>query len=249
MSYCVALRLNSGLVFMADTRTNAGVDNVSRYPKIHKWSVQGELQIYLLTAGNLATSQAVISHLQERGKASDDRKSDIFQVTSLFQAARLVGETLREVIAEMKDGGQEAANKFDATLILGGQINGGNMSLYLIYPEGNFIEVSDDQPFFQIGETKYGKPILVRAFDERLSFSEAIKLLVVSFDSTIKANVSVGMPLDLCVYEKDSLASGHSQRLDEDNAYFQKISGLWGAKLKDAFRNLPDFQLSKTPRD
>ena len=119
MSYCVALRLNSGLVFMADTRTNAGVDNVSRNPKIHKWSVQGELQIYLLPAGNLATSQAVISHLQERGKASDDRKSDIFQVTSLFQAARLVGETLREVIAEMKDGGQEAANKFDATLILG----------------------------------------------------------------------------------------------------------------------------------
>ena len=249
MSYCVALRLNSGLVFMADTRTNAGVDNVSRYPKIHKWSVQGELQIYLLTAGNLATSQAVVSHLKERGKASDDRKSDIFQVTSLFQAARLVGETLRGVISEMKDGGQEAANKFDATLILGGQINGGNMSLYLIYPEGNFIEVSDDQPFFQIGETKYGKPILVRAFDERLSFSEAVKLLVVSFDSTIKANVSVGMPLDLCVYEKDSLASGHSQRLDEDNAYFQEISGLWGAKLKDAFRNLPDFQLSKTHRD
>ena len=249
MSYCVALRLNSGLVFMADTRTNAGVDNVSRYPKIHRWSVHGELQIYLLTAGNLATSQAVISHLQERGKASGDSKSDIFKVTSLFQAARLVGETLREVIAEMKDGGQEAANKFDATLILGGQINGGNMSLYLIYPEGNFIEVSDDQPFFQIGETKYGKPILVRAFDERLSFSEAVKLLVVSFDSTIKANVSVGMPLDLCVYEKDSLASGHSQRLEEDNAYFQEISGLWGAKLKDAFSNLPDFQLSRTHRD
>ena len=150
---------------------------------------------------------------------------------------------MREVIAEMKDGGQEAANKFDATLILGGQINGGDMSLYLIYPEGNFIEVSDDQPFFQIGETKYGKPILVRAFDERLSFSEAVKLLV-SFDSTIKANVSVGMPLDLCVYEKDSLG-GHSQRLDEDNAYFQEISGLWGAKLKDAFKNLPDFQCTE----
>ena len=249
MSYCVALRLSSGLVFMADTRTNAGVDNVSRYPKIHTWSVQGELQIYLLSAGNLATSQAVISHLQERDKAPDDRKLGLMQVTSMFQAARLLGETLREVIGEMRDGGQEASKQFDATLILGGQVKGGKMSLYLIYPEGNFIEVSDDQPFFQIGETKYGKPILVRAFDERLSFSEAVKLLVVSFDSTIKANVSVGMPLDLCVYEKDSLASGHSQRLEEDNAYFQEISGLWGAKLKDAFSNLPDFQLSRTHRD
>lgn len=244
MSYCVALRLNSGLVFMADTRTNAGVDNVSRYPKIHSWSVPGGLQIYLLTAGNLATSQAVISHLNERGKASDDRKPDILQVTSMFQAARLVGETLREVIAEMTDSGQEAANKFDATLILGGQVKGGDMRLYLIYPEGNFIEVSDDQPFFQIGETKYGKPILVRAFDDALSFEEAVKLLVVSFDSTIKANLSVGMPLDLCIYEKDSLTPGHSQRLAEDNAYFQELSGLWGAKLKDAFGDLPDFHFS-----
>ena len=130
MSYCVALRLSSGLVFMADTRTNAGVDNVSRYPKIHTWSVQGELQIYLLSAGNLATSQAVISHLQERDKAPDDRKLGLMQVTSMFQAARLLGETLREVIGEMRDGGQEASKQFDATLILGGQVKGGKMSLY-----------------------------------------------------------------------------------------------------------------------
>ena len=249
MSYCVALRLNSGLVFMADTRTNAGVDNVSRYTKIHTWSVQGELQIYLLSAGNLATSQAVISHLQEGDKAPDGPKLGLMQVTSMFQAARLLGETLREVIGEMRDGGQEASKQFDATLILGGQVKGGKMSLYLIYPEGNFIEVSDDQPFFQIGETKYGKPILVRAFDERLSFNEAVKLLVVSFDSTIKANVSVGMPLDLCIYERDSLTPGHSQRLAEDNEYFQELSRLWGAKLKDAFGDLPDFQLSRPHRD
>jgi len=243
MSYCVALRLDSGLVFMADTLTNAGVDNISHYSKIHHWSRPGELQLFLLTAGNLATSQAVVSHLNEASKLSGKNES-ILGVTSMFQAAKLVGQQLREVIVDMSKGGQEASNKFDATLILGGQIKGENMSLYLIYPEGNFIEVSEYEPFLQIGETKYGKPIIVRAFDPVMTFEEAVKLLIVSFDSTIKANLSVAMPLHLRIYEKDSLESGRDLTLEENNAYFQTVSETWGSKLKEVFGKLPDFSFS-----
>jgi putative proteasome-type protease len=215
---------------MADTLTNAGVDNISHYQKIHNWAKPNERQIFLLTAGNLATSQSVVSLLSE--EVDDDANENIMDIPSMFQAAKLEGE------------GQEASSKFDVTMILGGQIAGGDMRLFLIYPEGNFIEVSQEQPFFQIGETKYGKPILVRAYDKAMSYEEAIKLLMVSFDSTIKANLSVGLPLDICIYEKDSFAVSYSERINEDNQYFRKLSNLWGARLKDAVLDLPNFSLT-----
>ena len=224
MSYCVALQLQNGLVFMADTLTNAGVDNISHYQKIHNWAKPNERQIFLLTAGNLATSQSVVSLLSE--EVDDDTNENIMDIPSMFQAAKLVARTLRQTISEMEGEGQEASSKFDVTMILGGQIAGGDMRLFLIYPEGNFIEVSQEQPFFQIGETKYGKPILVRAYDKAMSYEEAIKLLMVSFDSTIKANLSVGLPLDICIYEKDSFEVSYSERINEDNQYFRKLSNF-----------------------
>lgn len=161
----------------------------------------------------------------------------------MFQVARIVAGTLKDVIAEHATTGQSADSAFHATLILGGQIAGSPSRLFLIYPEGNFIEAGDDTPFFQIGETKYGRPILVRAHDPELSFEAAVKLLLVSFDSTIKANLSVGPPLDLQLYDEDSLRLGLSRRIDGDDAYFNEISDTWGDALKLALDRLPDITL------
>ena len=160
----------------------------------------------------------------------------------MFQVARTVGETLREVIAQSGSEGQEMASKFKATVILGGQIKGGKPTVFLIYPEGNFIEVTDDNPFFQIGETKYGKPILVRAYDPEMSFADAIKLLLVSFDSTIKANLSVGLPLDLQTYEADSFKMSDKPRIEADDAYYQTVSNNWGEALRNALTQLPSYK-------
>ncbi|MEO1733834.1 MAG: peptidase, partial [Pseudomonadota bacterium] len=162
MTYCVGMRLDRGLVFMSDTRTNAGVDNIATARKMHTWEVPGERVITLMTAGNLATTQAVVGLIDERTKATEDRNPTILDAPSMFQIAKDVGETLRGVIRNNVQGGLEAsASTFGATMIVGGQIKGGPPRLFLIYPEGNFIEASSDNPFFQIGETKYGKPILV----------------------------------------------------------------------------------------
>ncbi len=243
MTYCVGMRLNRGLVFMSDTRTNAGVDNVSTFRKMHSWEIPGDRAIVLMTAGNLATTQAVVSHLEERMKAPEDRAPSILEVPSMFQAARLVANTLKDVIGGHDAVGQSADSAFHATLILGGQIAGGPPRLFLIYPEGNFIEAGDDTPFFQIGETKYGRPILVRAYDPAMGFEAAMKLLLVSFDSTIKANLSVGLPLDAQIYETDALALGQQTRVLANDPYYQEISDGWGDALKTALDHLPDFEL------
>ena len=243
MSYCVGLRLNRGLVFMSDTRTNAGVDNISVFRKMFTWSKSGDRVITLMTAGNLATTQAVVSLLDERAKPPVERSPSILKAPSMFQVARLVGETLREVIKSNGDGGQEASNAFDATLIVGGQIKTSEPRLFMIYPAGNFIEASFETPFFQIGETKYGRPILVRAYEPEMSFEEAIKLLLVSFDSTIKANLSVGLPIDLQIYARDSFDIGEERRIEQDDAYYQLITTGWGEALKQAFYSLPDYKL------
>ncbi len=243
MTYCVALKLDRGLVFMSDTRTNAGVDNISQFRKMHVWSEPGERFVTLLTAGNLATTQAVVSLLDERSKAVSERSPSLLAEPSMFQVARLVGEVLREVIKSHATAGQKADATFNATLILGGQVVPGEPRLFLIYPEGNFIEASADTPFFQIGETKYGRPILVRAFDPAMSFADAIKLLLVSFDSTIKANLSVGPPLDWLVYEAGSYRPGPRGRITGDDPYFQTISRSWGEALRRAFDSLPPFEL------
>ncbi len=243
MTYCVGMMLRRGLVFMSDTRTNAGMDNISTFKKMTVWEAPGERVITLLSSGNLATTQAVVSLLDERTKAHDDRLPTLLGVPSMFQAARLVADTLREVIAIHRQAGQEADSAFGATLILGGQIAGGEPRLFLIYPEGNFIEASADTPFFQIGETKYGRPILVRAYDPDMSFAAAIKLLLVSFDSTLKANLSVGAPFDYHFYEADSLCSGPQGRIEAEDAYYRDIADRWGTALKEALDGLPDFQL------
>ena len=242
MSYCVALKLSRGLVFMSDRLTNAGLDNISHYPKTFTWGVPGERQIFLASAGNLATSQAVVSTLSERNKVQGERTPSILQVPTIFQVAQTVSQTLAEVIDTTAKGQEASDNSFSATFILGGQINGGNMRLYLIYPEGNFIEVAEERPLFQIGETKYGRPILVRAFDPEMSFEDAVKLLMVSFDSTIKANLSVGPPLDLYVYEKDSFQPPRTMTVNADDPYFSMVSNKWGESLKDSLAALPDFE-------
>ncbi len=242
MTYAVGMRLNRGLVFMSDTRTNAGVDNISTFNKMFNWTVEGERSITLLTAGNLATTQATVSLLEERTKVPADRSPSILEAPTMFQVAQLVANTVQDVIEQHARAGQQADSAFHATMILGGQIKGGPSRLFLIYPEGNFIEASDDTPFFQIGETKYGRPILVRAYDPDMSFSETVKLLLVSFDSTIKANLSVGAPLDLFEYDEDSFDVGKRTRFEADDVFFRTISDGWGDALKSALSKLPAYK-------
>lgn len=243
MTYCVGMMLDRGLVFMSDTRTNAGLDNISTFPKMHFWDDPGKRHITLMTAGNLATTQAVVSLLDGRSKAHDDRNPSLLEVPSMFQAARLVGDTLKEVIAQHADTGQKADAAFNASIILGGQVAGGEPRLFLIYPEGNFIEADPDTPFFQIGEIKYGRPILVRAYSRDLEFADAIKLLLVSFDSTVKANLTVGPPFDFHLYDAGSCSTGKTGRIETDDPYYQSISKGWGDALKEALDSLPEFSL------
>lgn len=242
MTYCVGLRLNKGLVFMSDTRTNAGIDNISVFRKMFTWSKPKDRVITLLTAGNLATTQAIVSLLDERAKAPAERSPSILEAPSMFQVAQLVGETMLEVIQSNATAGQTADSSFNATIIVGGQIKTGEPRLFMIYPEGNFVEASEDTPFFQIGEAKYGQPILVRAYDPDMSFEDAVKLLMVSFDSTIKANLSVGLPLDLQVYQNDSFQVKHELRIEADDAYYQSVKTGWGEALRQAFHSLPNFK-------
>ncbi|MGX9354077.1 peptidase [Roseobacteraceae bacterium S113] len=244
MTYCVGMMLRRGIVFMSDTRTNAGLDNISSFKKMAHWQAPGERMLTLLSSGNLATTQSLISLLDERTKMPEERNPSLMEVPSMFQAARLVGETLRDVIAQQRGEGQTATDTgFNATVILGGQIAGSPPRLFLIYPEGNFIEAGEDTPFFQIGEIKYGRPILVRAYDGDARFSDALKLLCVSFDSTLKANLSVGLPLDYQCYETDSLSLGATGRIDAEHEGFGAISEGWGDALKSALDGLPEIEI------
>ena len=247
MTYCVGMKLDHGLIFMSDTRTNAGIDNISTFTKMHQWAEPGERVITILSAGNLATTQAVVSVLDERTKVPADRDPSILEAPTMFRVAELVGEVLASTIARHAGEGPNAEATFDATLIVGGQIVGMPPRLFLVYPEGNFIEASSDTPFLQIGETKYGKPILVRAFDPSMSFSEAVKLLLVSFDSTIKANLSVDAPLDVVWYDNDSFEPMAPKRIDADNPDWSAVSTGWGDALRLAFGSLPDPALDTLP--
>ncbi|WP_187971428.1 proteasome-type protease [Aquibium microcysteis] len=243
MTYCVGIKFDRGLAFMSDTRTNAGIDSISTFRKMFTWSKPGERVIVLLAAGNLATTQAVVSLLDERSKAPSERTPSLLETPSMFQTARVVGNLVKEVIASSAPAGQ-SQDAFSASFILGGQIKGSEPRLFMIYPEGNFIEAGSDTPFFQIGEAKYGKPILIRAYDRAMSFEAAAKLLMVSFDSTLKSNLSVGMPLDMLFYESDSFEIGFQKRITKDDPYFRTISDGWSDALRTAFGSLPDFSLS-----
>lgn len=243
MTYCIGMRLDHGLVFMSDTRTSAGVDNFAVSKKMFTWQVPNERAITIMTAGNLATTQSLISLLEERSVSTQERDPSILREPTMFQVARLVGATLREVIEGSSASGQTSDDQFGASIIVGGQIKGGKPTIFMIYPAGNFIEITEDTPFFQIGETKYGKPILVRAYDSQMNFADAIKLLLVSFDSTVKSNLSVGLPFDLQVYETDSFDTGRTKRINDDDEVYQTIATGWGNALRDAFQLLPSYKL------
>jgi len=242
MTYCVGMILEKGLVLMSDTRTNSGVDNISTFRKLYHWEVPGERIIALMTAGNLATTQGVVSQLEERNKTPDERQNSLLEAPTIFQVAVEVGRLLRETIhTTREDNGQEGEAKFTASMILAGQIKGMQPRLFMIYPEGNFIEASWDTPFFQVGETKYGRPILLRGYDRSMSFEDAVRLLMVSFDSTLKANLSVGMPLDLLVIERDRFEPLHERRFVSSDPYFQAVSSSWGDALKRTLEAMPGY--------
>jgi len=241
MTYCVGLLLDKGLVLMSDTRTNSGVDNISVFRKMFHWCVPGERIIALMTAGNLATTQAVISRMEERTKTPLDRQNSLLELPTMFQVASEAGKLLRETVRNTQAENKSGSSRFTASMILAGQIKGMEPRLFLIYPEGNFIEASFDTPFFQVGETKYGRPILIRGYERTMSFEDAVKLLMVSFDSTLKANLSVGLPLDLLVAERDNFKPLHERRIEQTDPYFDAISSSWSEALRSAFHSLPDY--------
>jgi len=243
MTYCVGMVLDRGLVMMSDTRTNSGVDNISVFRKMFSWHVPGERIITMMTAGNLATTQAVVSQLEERTKAPGERRPSLLEAPTMFQVATIVGNLLRDVIERRQDDGGPAGEgpRFTASIIIAGQIRGMEPRLFMVYPEGNFIEASFDTPFFQIGETKYGRPILLRGYEPSMTFEDAVKLLMVSFDSTLAANLSVGLPFDLMVIERDRFEPLHQRRITKDDPYFMRISSSWSEALRQAFHSLPDY--------
>jgi putative proteasome-type protease len=243
MTYGVAMRLDRGLVFAADTRTNAGIDNIAQYRKLQFWKKEGDRVIVLLAAGNLAITQSVVSVLNERLEPGVADQESLFTVPNLFRAARHVGDAVREVRATVSLDQEVAKAGFSASFILGGQIGDEVPRLFQIYAEGNFIEATDDTPFFQIGEHKYGKPILDRVADTRMRLGEAAKLILLSFDSTLRSNLSVGMPIDILIYERDSLDVRRVKRIEEDDAYFKTLSKGWSKALRDAFAKIDEFKV------
>lgn len=243
MTYCVGLKLDRGLVFAADTRTNAGLDNVATFKKLHIWDKSEDRVIALMSAGNLATTQAVISLLSEKITRSLDGDTNLMTVDTMFQAARLVGNAVKEVARIDSEGNGANAENFSVTFILGGQIKGEEPRLFQIYSAGNFIEVSDDTPYLQIGEHKYGKPILDRVTQRDMRLGEAAKMVMLSFDSTLRSNLSVGMPIDLLLYNTDTFSADRQVRIEQDDPYFQKLSKAWSDGLRDAFSTIEELEL------
>ena len=244
MTYAVGLLLDEGLVLAADTRTNAGFDNVATFKKLHTWSKQGERVFVLLTAGNLAITQGVVSLLTE-GTLSQRKSApaNLFTVKTMFQAARLVGQAVREVKKIDGEALESNSESFSAGFILAGQIAPERPRLFQIYSAGNFIEATADTPYFQIGEHKYGKPILDRVTDSNMPLGKAAKLILLSFDSTLRSNLSVGLPIDLLVYNANSLKLERTRRIERDNEYFQKLSREWSRSLRKAFTEIEDFDI------
>jgi putative proteasome-type protease len=245
MTYAVAVRLERGIVFAADTRTNAGVDNISQFRKLHFWRRSGDRVLVLLTAGNLAVTQSVISILNEQINAEREEgaaQPTLMSVTSMYRAARVVGDAVREV--RDLDGPALEASKagFSASFILGGQIGDESPRLFQIYAEGNCIEATGDTPFFQIGEHKYGKPILDRVTQAEMRLGEAAKLILLSYDSTLRSNLSVGMPIDLLIYERDTLDVRRVHRIEENDAYFQRLSKAWSEALRVSVAKMEEFK-------
>ena len=240
MTYCVGLLLDEGLVMLGDTRTNAGFDNISCFSKLQKFHVPGERLICTLTAGNLAISQAVLNMIQDGlPDPETGQEETILTAPTMFRAAALVGEAVRRVHRTHGEAMKEQGVAFDVSVMLGGQIAGRTLRLFHVYAAGNFIEATDDTPYLQIGEHKYGKPMLDRAVTRNTSLIEGVKLALISMDSTLRSNLSVGMPLDLLVYRKDSIDGIVEQRIDEGHEYFNMLRERWAQGLSEAHRGIP----------
>ncbi|MCQ4144423.1 proteasome-type protease [Vogesella sp. AC12] len=238
MTYCVGMVLDEGLIFASDSRTNAGVDHVATFRKMNVIALPGERQIVLLNAGNLATTQSVVSLLKSR--LSHDA-ANLYTVTSLYQAAELVGSTVREVIARDGDGQTQSQGvDYGCSFLVGGQIRGEPPRLFQVYPQGNFIEATADTPYLQIGEAKYGKPIIDRVIRHDTPLAQAIKCTLISFDSTIRSNLSVGLPIDLLWQQRDDFDFAPRHRVTEDDPYFLALRQGWGEGLRSVFGQLPD---------
>lgn len=239
MTYCVGMLLDAGLVFLSDSRTNAGVDHINTFRKMTVFERPGERILVLMSAGNLAITQTLVNILKER-LASDAAGRNLNTVANMFEAARLVGDCLREVFERDAAALKEFSIEFNAAFILGGQIAGEAPRLFNIYAAGNFIEATLETPYFQIGEAKYGKPIIDRVVTSRTTLDQAAKCALISMDSTIRSNLSVGLPLDLLVVGRDELTVRSHVTIDSTNEYFQMISTRWGESLRQAFSELPD---------
>ena len=237
MTYCIGVRLNEGLVFLSDSRTNAGVDQVGTFRKMSVFENPGDRMLVLMTAGNLSISQAIRQLVSEHVDA--DGRS-IWNVASMYDAARIVGDAVRTVHQREAKALAECGIDFNDSFILGGQIGAERCRLFQVYSAGNFIESHDENTYFQIGEAKYGKPIIDRVINPATRLDEAAKCALISMDSTLRSNVSVGLPLDLLVYETGSLAVTRFVTIDEKNQYFRMIRDTWGEQLKHVFEGIAD---------
>ncbi|MEB0161913.1 peptidase, partial [Glaciimonas sp. CA11.2] len=238
MTYCVAMRLKAGLVFLSDSRTNAGVDHVSTFRKMSVFENPGERMLVMMTAGNLSISQSIKQIISEHTNA--DGKS-IWNATSMYEAAQIVGAAIRLVYERDASALQKFGIDFNVGIIFGGQIKGERCRLFQIYSAGNFIEAHDENPYFQIGESKYGKPIIDRVLaGSEITLDQAAKCALISMDSTLRSNLSVGLPLDLLVYESGQLALTRFVTIDSKNEYFKSISSGWSSRLREVFDEIED---------
>jgi putative proteasome-type protease len=242
MTYCVAIKLNAGLVFLSDSRTNAGLDHISTFRKMIVYEKPGDRFMVLLTAGNLSISQSVreILQIEQIKDQGGGEPITIWNAKSMFDAARVLGSAIRRVHERDAKALNNADVDFNVSLVFGGQIQGEGMRLFQVYSAGNFIEATDETPFFQVGESKYGKPVLDRVITPETPLDEAAKCALVSMDSTVKSNLSVGLPLDLVVYEADTFKSDKIVCIDHDNPYYQMMHNSWGQKLREVFDSIED---------
>ena len=239
MTYCVGVLLNDGIVLASDSRTHAGVDNFATFCKMTVFERPGDRVIVLLSSGNLAGTQAVVSLLKQRGEASDGDGSGIYSARTMFDVAVVVSDAVREVVRRDAASLADSPHPFTVSFIIGGQLRGEPPRLFRTFAEGNFIEAGPDTCFFQTGETKYGKPIIDRVITPSTSLADAMKCVLVSFDSTMRSNLSVGMPIDLVCSERDSLKLGLRHRFDEDDPYFGELRNQWREGVREVFSRLP----------
>ncbi|MCE2908448.1 MAG: proteasome-type protease [Burkholderiaceae bacterium] len=242
MTYCVGIRLNAGLVLLSDSRTNAGLDAISTFRKMMIYEQPGERFMVMLSAGNLSISQSIreVLQVEKIPGAEGEEPITIWNARSMFDAARVLGSAVRRVYQQDGPSLKAAGVDFNASMIFGGQIKGEAMRLFLVYSAGNFIEATRETCFFQVGESKYGKPILDRVLTPATQLDEAAKCALVSMDSTLKSNLSVGLPLDLLVYREGRFASDEHVCIDEHNPYFRMIRETWGQRLREVFEGIDD---------